>query len=163
MLRVHGVIPKILCFDGAKGAEAYVESDKGMGKLTKEFGCEVKAGGWCGNGAWGLGIGGLVVDGVGGLEIGLALSFPRFEDVGRKGRQTVLFQIQRVTEDFENQLASGNRFLDSELGGGSGRGDTRDGIGKNDGSWLESLRGSAEGGPPTWTGFFKKQEFGPIL
>jgi len=94
MFRMHGVIPKILCFDGAKGAEAYVESDKGVWKLTKEFGSEVKAGGWCGNRAWGLGICGLVVDGVGGLEIELALSFPRFEDVGRKGRQTVLFQIQ---------------------------------------------------------------------
>jgi len=30
---MHGVIPKILCFDGAKGAEAYVESDKGVGKF----------------------------------------------------------------------------------------------------------------------------------
>jgi len=28
---------------------------------------------------------------------------------------------------------------------------------------LESLGGSAEGGPPTRTGFFYKQEFGPIL
>ena len=33
MFRMHGVIPKILCFDGAKGAEAYVESDKGVGKF----------------------------------------------------------------------------------------------------------------------------------
>ena len=86
MFRVHGVIPKILCFDGAKGAEAYVESDKGVWKLTKEFGSEVKAGGWCGNGAWGLGISGLVVDGVGGLEIELALDFPGFENVGWERR-----------------------------------------------------------------------------
>jgi len=49
MFRVHGVIPKILCFDGAKGAKAYVKSDKGVGKLGEEFGSEVKAGGWCGN------------------------------------------------------------------------------------------------------------------
>ena len=82
MFRVHGVIPKILCFDGAKSAEAYVEGDKGVRKLTKEFGCEVKAGGWCGNGARGVGISGLVVDGVRGLEIKLALDFPGFEDVG---------------------------------------------------------------------------------
>ena len=91
MFCVHGVIPKILCFDGSEGSEAYVESDKSVGKLSQQFRGEVETGGWGGNGARGLGIGGLVVDGVGGLEIELALSFPRFEDVGRKGRQTVLF------------------------------------------------------------------------
>jgi len=86
MFRVHGVIAKVFCFDWAKGAEADVEGDKGVGKLTKEFGCEVKAGSWCGNGAWRLGISGLVVDGVGGVEIELALDFPGFEDVGWERR-----------------------------------------------------------------------------
>jgi hypothetical protein len=46
----------------------------------------VKACGWGSDGAWELGIGSLVVDGVGGLEIELALGFPRFEYVGWKGR-----------------------------------------------------------------------------
>jgi hypothetical protein len=45
------VISKILCFDGAKGAEAYVKSDKSVGKLSEEFRGEVETGGWCGNGA----------------------------------------------------------------------------------------------------------------
>jgi hypothetical protein len=76
------VIPKILCFDGAEGAEAYVKSDKGVEKLTEEFRGEVETGGWGGNGAWRLGISGLVVDGVGGLEIDLALDFSGFENVG---------------------------------------------------------------------------------
>lgn len=51
MFCVHGVISKILCFDGAKGAEAYVKSDKSVGKLSEEFRGEVETGGWCGNGA----------------------------------------------------------------------------------------------------------------
>ena len=71
--------------------------------------------------------------------------------------------MQRITEDFENQLASGDRFLDSELGGGSSGGEARDGIRKNDGSRLESFGGGAEGGPPAGAGFFQKKEFGPIL
>jgi len=60
-------------------------------------------------------------------------------------------------------LASGDRFLDSELGGGSGGGEARDGIWKNNGSWLESLRGCAEGGPPARAGFLQQEEFSPIL
>jgi hypothetical protein len=76
------VITKVLSFDGAKSSETYVESDKGVGKLSEEFGCKVEAGGWCGHGAWGLGVGGLVVDGVGGLEVGLPVGFSGFEDVG---------------------------------------------------------------------------------
>ena len=51
MFCVHGVISKILCFDGAEGAEAYVKSDKSVGKLGEEFRGEVETGGWCGNGA----------------------------------------------------------------------------------------------------------------
>jgi len=94
MFGVHGVISEILCFDGAEGAEADVKGDKSVRKLSEEFRGEVETGGWCGNGAWGLGVGGLVVDGVGRLEIDLALDFPRFKDVGRKGRQAVLFQIE---------------------------------------------------------------------
>ena len=67
-----------------------MEGDKSVGKLGKEFGGEVEAGGGGGDGAWGLGVGGLVVAWVGGLEIGLALHFTGFEDVRRKRRQTVL-------------------------------------------------------------------------
>ncbi len=90
MFCVHGVIAKVLCFDGAEGAEADVEGKEGVRELGKEFGGEVEAGGGGGDGAWGLGIGGLVIGRVGGLEIGLALSFTGFEDVRRKRRQTVL-------------------------------------------------------------------------
>jgi hypothetical protein len=86
VFRVHGVITKVLSFDGAKSSQTYVESDKGMGKLSEEFWGKVKAGGWCGNGAWGLGVGGLVVDGVGGLEVGLSVGFSGFKDIGRERR-----------------------------------------------------------------------------
>jgi hypothetical protein len=44
------VITKVLGFDGSKSSETYVESDKGVGKLTEEFGGKVEASGWCGNG-----------------------------------------------------------------------------------------------------------------
>ncbi len=85
MFCVHRVIAEVLCFDGAEGAQADVEGEEGVRKLGKEFGGEVEAGGGGGDGAWGLGIGGLVIGRVGGLEIGLALSFTRFEDIGGKG------------------------------------------------------------------------------
>jgi len=64
VFRVHGVITKVLSFDRSKSSETYVESDKGVGKLSEEFRGKVEAGGRCGNGARGLGVGGLVVDGV---------------------------------------------------------------------------------------------------
>lgn len=86
MFCVHGVIAKVFCLDWAEGAQADVEGKEGVRKLGKEFGGEVEAGGGGGDGAWGLGIGGLVVGWVGGLEIGLALNFAGFEDVGGKGR-----------------------------------------------------------------------------
>ena len=50
----------------------------------------MEAGGWGGNGARGLGVGGLIVDGVGRLEVGLPVGFPGFEDVGRERRQAIL-------------------------------------------------------------------------
>ena len=84
VFRVHGVITKVLGFDGSKSSETYVKRDKGVGKLSEEFGCKVEAGGWCGHGARGLGIGGLVVDGVGSLEVGLSVGFSGFEDIGRE-------------------------------------------------------------------------------
>ena len=59
-----------------------MEGEEGVRKLGKEFGGEVEAGGGGGDGAWGLGIGGLVVGWVGGLEIGLALNFSGFEYIG---------------------------------------------------------------------------------
>lgn len=86
VFRVHWVITKVLSFDGAKSSQTYVESDKGMGKLSEEFGCKVKAGGWCGHGARGLGVCGLVVGWVGGLEVGLSVGFSGFEDIGRERR-----------------------------------------------------------------------------
>ena len=86
VFRVHRVITKVLSFDRSKSSETYVESDKGVGKLSDEFGCKVEAGGWCGHGAWGLGVGGLVVDGVGSLEVGLSVGFSGFEDIGRERR-----------------------------------------------------------------------------
>jgi len=46
----------------------------------------VEAGGWCGNGARRLGVDGLVVDGVGGLEVGLSVGFSGFEDIGGERR-----------------------------------------------------------------------------
>ena len=82
IFRVHGVIAKVFCFDRAKGAESDVESDEGVGELGEEFWGKVEASGGGGDGAWGLGVGGLVVGGVGGLEIGLALNFAGLEDVG---------------------------------------------------------------------------------
>ena len=84
MFRVHGVIAKVFCFDGAKGAESDVESDEGVGEVGEEFGGKVEASGGGGDGAWGLGVGGLVVGGVGRLEIGLALDFSGLENVGRE-------------------------------------------------------------------------------
>ncbi len=83
---VHRVIAEVLCFDGAEGAQADVEGEEGVRKLGMEFGGEVEAGGGAGDGAWGLGIGGLVIRRVGGLEIGLALNFTGFEYIGGKGR-----------------------------------------------------------------------------
>ena len=82
MFCVHRVIAEVLCFDGAEGAEADVESDEGVGELGEEFGGEVEAGGGGSDGAWELGVGGLVVAWVGGLEIGLALNFTGFEYIG---------------------------------------------------------------------------------
>ena len=82
---VHGVVTKVGCFDRAKGAEADVKSDEGVGELGKEFGGKVETGSGGGDGAGGLGIGGLVIGRVGGLEIGLALNFAGFEDVVGKG------------------------------------------------------------------------------
>ena len=82
MFCVHRVIAEVLCFDGAEGAEADMEGEEGVRKLGKEFGGEVEAGGGGGDGAWGLGIGGLVVGWVGGLEIGLVLNFTGFEYIG---------------------------------------------------------------------------------
>ena len=38
---VHKVITKVLSFDGSKSSETYVESDKGVGKLSEELGCKV--------------------------------------------------------------------------------------------------------------------------
>jgi len=86
MFRMHGVIAKVFCFDWAKGAEADVEGDKGVGKLSEEFWGEMEASGWGGDGAWRLCVGGLVVDGVRGLEIELALDFSGFKDVGWERR-----------------------------------------------------------------------------
>ena len=86
VFRVNGVITKVLSFDGSKSSETYVESEKGVGKLSEEFGGKVEAGGWCGNGARGLGVGSLVVDGVGGLEVGLSVGFSGFEDIRRERR-----------------------------------------------------------------------------
>jgi hypothetical protein len=84
--RVHGVLTKVLSFDGSKSSETYVESNKGVGKLSEEFGGKVEAGSWCGNGARGLGVCGLVVDGVGGLEVELSVGFSGFEDIGWERR-----------------------------------------------------------------------------
>jgi hypothetical protein len=84
MFRVHGVIAKVFCFDGAKGAESDVESDEGVGKLGEEFWGKVEASGGGGDGAWRLGVGGLVVGRVGGLKIGLALNFAGLENVRRE-------------------------------------------------------------------------------
>jgi hypothetical protein len=80
------VITKVLGFDGSKSSETYVESDEGVGKLSEEFGCKVEAGGWCRHRARRLGVGGLVVGWVGGLEIGLSVGFSGFEDIGRERR-----------------------------------------------------------------------------
>ena len=84
MFRVHRMIAKVFRFDRAEGAESDVESDKGVGEVGEEFGGKVEASGGGGDGAWGLGVGGLVVGGVGGLEVGLALNFAGFENVGGK-------------------------------------------------------------------------------
>ena len=84
IFRVHRVIAKVFCFDGTKGAESDVESDEGVGELSEEFWGKVEASGGGGDGAWGLGVGGLVVGGVGRLEIGLALDFSGLENVGRE-------------------------------------------------------------------------------
>jgi len=84
IFRVHGVIAKVFCFDGTKGAESDVESDEGVGELSEEFWGKVEASGGGGDGAWGLGVGGLVVGEVGRLEIGLALDFSGLENVGRE-------------------------------------------------------------------------------
>ena len=84
MFRVHGVIAKVFCFDGAKGTESDVEGDEGVRELGEKFWRKVEASSGGGDGAWGLGVGGLVVGGVGGLEIGLALNFAGLENVGRE-------------------------------------------------------------------------------
>jgi hypothetical protein len=82
MFRVHGVIAKVFCFDGAKGTESHVESNEEVWEVGEEFWGKVEASGGGGDGAWGLGVGGLVVGRVGGLEIGLALNFAGLETVG---------------------------------------------------------------------------------
>ena len=68
-----------------------------------------------------------------------------------------------MAENTEDELAARDRFLDSKLGCVSGGGGSWDGIGENGGTGLEALRGGAEGGPPTWAGFFKEEEFGAVL
>jgi len=78
------VIAKVFCFNGSKGAESDVESDEGVGELGEEFWGKVEASGGGGDGAWGLSVGGLIVAGVGGLEIGLPLNFTGLKDVGRE-------------------------------------------------------------------------------
>ena len=37
IFRVHGVIAKVFCFDGAKGTESHVESNEGVGEVSEEF------------------------------------------------------------------------------------------------------------------------------
>jgi hypothetical protein len=75
------VIAKVFCFDGAKSAESDVESNEGVGEVGEEFWGKVEASGGGGDGAWRLGVGGLIVDGVGGLKIWLALNFAGLENV----------------------------------------------------------------------------------
>ncbi|NBY67131.1 MAG: hypothetical protein EBQ51_08705 [Verrucomicrobia bacterium] len=64
----------------------------------------------------------MIVDGVGGLEVGLSVGFPGFEDIGGERRQAELFQIQRFPQDFEYELSAGYCFLDAQLWGGADRG-----------------------------------------
>ena len=37
IFRVHGVIAKVFCLDGAKGTESHVESNEGVGEVSEEF------------------------------------------------------------------------------------------------------------------------------
>ena len=60
-------------------------------------------------------------------------------------------------------MATRDRFFDPKLGGGTDGGRSWDGIGENGSTGLEAFGGGAEGGPPTWAGFFKKKEFGAVL
>jgi len=60
-------------------------------------------------------------------------------------------------------LATRDRFFDSKLGGETDGGRSWDGIGENGGTGLEAFGGGAEGGPPTWAGFFQEKEFGSVL
>ena len=89
-LGVHGVVPVVWGFDGAKRAQTHVKSDKGMGKLSQEFWREVKSGGGGGDGSEILGVGGLVIREIGWLEIRLAMGFAGFQDVGRERGKSVL-------------------------------------------------------------------------
>jgi hypothetical protein len=84
MFRMHGVVAKVFSFDGAKGAESDVKGDEGVGEVGEEFWGKVEASGGGGDGAWRLGVGGLVVAGIRGLKIWLALNFAGLENVGRE-------------------------------------------------------------------------------
>ena len=97
------------------------------------------------------------------MEVGLALGFAGFEDVGWERGKAVLFQMQRVPEDFENQLAARDVFFDSELGWWAGWGKARDGVGREEGAGLEAFGGGDEGGPPARAGFFEEKEFRAVL
>lgn len=82
------MIGGVVGFDGAKGADSDVESEKGVVDLGEDFGGEVKAGGGGGDGSFFFGIDGLVA-----MAVRL-VSFP-FHVVG-EGEVAVFFEVRRA-------------------------------------------------------------------
>jgi len=121
----------------------------------------VKSGSGSGDGAGFFGVGGLVGCNVGGVEIGLAVGFTGFEDIGRERRAAESLEVELFHQGTHNQLAAGDGFLNTEKGRGRRR--TVEGVWKEVGARGEAFGRGAEGDPPAGAGFFKKQELGPIL
>ena len=121
----------------------------------------MKPGGGGSDGAGDLGVGGLVGSDVGGIKIGPALGFARFQNIGGKRRAAKSVQVELFHERAHNQLAAGDGFFNTENGGGGGR--PVEGVWREIGAWNKAFGRSAESGPPAGAGFLKKQELGPIL
>ena len=119
----------------------------------------MEPGGGGGDGAGNFGVRGLVGIDVGGIKIGPALGLARLQDIGRERRSTEGVEIELFYEGTHNQLAAGDGFFHAEQGL-VWRG-ALEGVWKEVGAWGKAFGGGAERGPPTGTGFFKKQELGP--
>ena len=121
----------------------------------------MKTGGGGGHGSGNFRVGGLVGRDVGRVEVLAALCLAGFENVGRQGRATKVFEGEFFHKGTDHQLAAWDGFFHTEERGG-GRG-ALEGVWKKIRAWCEAFGRGAKGGPPARAGFFQKQKFCAVL